>query len=111
MTGDAPTVAASARPAQAHQPNEDSQRDNDAVPCYYADGALDPVITRKAVAEFGKPVLLLTGEYDVGLPPPNAAEYAGLFEYAVLVVQPGAGHFPWLDHPVWFTRALAAFLG
>jgi pimeloyl-ACP methyl ester carboxylesterase len=47
-----------------------------------ADGALDPVTTRKAVAEFGKPVLLLAGEYDIGLPPRNAAECAGLFEHA-----------------------------
>ena len=95
----------------AHQSNEDSQRNNAAVPCYYADGALDPVTTRKAVAEFGKPVLLLAGEYDVGLPPRNAAEYAGLFEHAALAVQPGAAHFPWLDDPAWFTRTLAAFPG
>jgi hypothetical protein len=27
-------------------------------------------------------VLLLAGEYDAGLPPRNAAEYAGLFEHA-----------------------------
>jgi pimeloyl-ACP methyl ester carboxylesterase len=26
-------------------------------------------------------------------------------------VQPGAGHFPWLADPAWFTRALAAFPG
>jgi proline iminopeptidase len=42
---------------------------NAGVAFSYADGALDPVTTRKAVAEFGKPVLLLAGEYDVGLPP------------------------------------------
>jgi len=29
-------------------------------------------------------VLLLAGEYDVGLPPRNAAERAGLFEHAEL---------------------------
>jgi pimeloyl-ACP methyl ester carboxylesterase len=56
-------------------------------------------------------VLLLAGEYDVGLPPRNAAECAGLFEHAVLAVQLGAGHFPWLDDPSWFTRTLAAVLG
>jgi pimeloyl-ACP methyl ester carboxylesterase len=42
---------------------------------------------------------------------PNAAECAGLFEHAELAVQPGAGHFPWLDDPVWFTWTLAAFPG
>ena len=81
------------------------------MPFYYADGALDPVTTRKTVAEFGKPELLLAGAYDVGLPPRNAAEYACVFEHAVLAVQPGAGHFPWLEDPAWFTRTLAAFSG
>jgi pimeloyl-ACP methyl ester carboxylesterase len=55
--------------------------------------------------------LLLAAEYDVGLPPRNAAGYAGLFEHADVAVQPGAGHFPCLDDPPWFTRTLAAFLG
>jgi pimeloyl-ACP methyl ester carboxylesterase len=54
---------------------------------------------------------LLADEDDVGLPPRNAAEYADLFEHAELAVQPGAGHFPWLDDPVWFTRTLTVFLG
>src|SRR5258707_5895792 len=63
------------RPAQAHQPRKDSQRNNAAVPFYYPGGALDPVTTRNAVAEFGKPVLLFAGEYDVGLPPRDAAGY------------------------------------
>jgi hypothetical protein len=49
---------------RAHQSKEESQRNNAAVPFYYADGALDPVTTRKAVAEFVKPVPLLAGEYD-----------------------------------------------
>jgi pimeloyl-ACP methyl ester carboxylesterase len=56
-------------------------------------------------------VLLLAGDYDVGLPPRNAAEYAGLFEHAELAVQPGAGHFPRRDDPAWFTRTRAAVVG
>src|SRR5439155_22702267 len=48
-----------------------------------------------------KPVLWLAGEY-VGLPPRNAAEYAGRFEHAELAVQPGDGHVPWLDDPAWY---------
>jgi pimeloyl-ACP methyl ester carboxylesterase len=55
-------------------------------------------------------VPLLAGEYDVGLPP-RMTEYAGLFEHAELAVQPGAGHFPWLDDTAGSTRTLAAFLG
>ena len=39
----------------------------------------------------------------------RGTEYAGLFEHAELAVQPGAGHFPWLDDTAWFTRTLALF--
>jgi len=46
-----------------------------------------------------------------GAPTEDPVLQARRFEHAELVVQPGAGHFPWLDDPVWFTRTLAAFLG
>jgi len=36
----------------------------------------------------------------------RAAEYAALFPSAELVVQPGAGHYPWLDDPQAFVRAV-----
>jgi pimeloyl-ACP methyl ester carboxylesterase len=67
--------------------------------------------TRQGLTKFDAPVLLLAGEYDVSLPPPRAAHYAGLFRDAVLAVQPGAGHYPWLDDPQWFGQAMADFLG
>ena len=38
------------------------------------------------------------------------AEYAALFANARLVVQPGAGHFPWLDDPGQFVSAVSGFL-
>jgi pimeloyl-ACP methyl ester carboxylesterase len=31
------------------------------------------------------------------------------FPRTVLAVQPGAGHFPWLDDPTWFVHILAGF--
>jgi proline iminopeptidase len=39
-----------------------------------------------------------------------AAEYAALFPRCELAVQPGAGHFPWLDDADWFSAAIGAFL-
>ena len=36
---------------------------------------------------------------------------ARLFPGWELTVQPGAGHYPWLDDPAWFTTRLLAFLG
>ncbi|MER6593904.1 alpha/beta hydrolase [Micromonospora purpureochromogenes] len=73
-------------------------------------GGPDPAATRSALTRLEAPVLLLTGEYDVGLPPKRAAEYAGLFPRGELAVQPGGGHYPWLDDPESFGQTLAAFL-
>jgi len=39
------------------------------------------------------------------------AEYTGLFPNAHLVIQPGAGHFPWLDDADRFVATTAGVLG
>ncbi|MFF3314952.1 alpha/beta fold hydrolase [Streptomyces sp. NPDC003035] len=75
-----------------------------------ADGAFDPPATRAALAAFRAPVLLLAGEFDLNSPPASTAEFAGLFPDASLVVQSGAGHYPWIDDPDRFVAATAAFL-
>jgi pimeloyl-ACP methyl ester carboxylesterase len=56
-------------------------------------------------------VLVLAGEVDLNSPPPATARVAALFPHAELVVQPGAGHFPWLDDPARFAATTEAFLG
>jgi pimeloyl-ACP methyl ester carboxylesterase len=96
--------------AQAHLAQEASQTNAEAAAAYYSAGALDPEATRTALARLGAPVLVVAGEYDVALPPKCAAEYAGLFDQAELAVQPGVGHFPWLDDPQWLVQTLAGFL-
>jgi pimeloyl-ACP methyl ester carboxylesterase len=87
------------------------QRNEEAAAVYYAEGALDPPAVRPAIASLPARVLLLAGEYDAALPPKRAAEYAELFGNAELVVQPGAGHSPWLDDPERFARTVSDFLG
>ncbi|HEX6678048.1 MAG TPA: alpha/beta hydrolase [Actinomycetes bacterium] len=96
--------------SQAHLAQAASQKNADAAAAYYSAGALDPEATRSALARLEAPVLLVAGEYDVALPPKCAAEYAGLFRQAELAVQPGGGHFPWLDDPEWLVQTLAGFL-
>ena len=61
-------------------------------------------------ARFSRAVLLLAGEGDVAAPPRTMAEFAALFPRAGLVVQPGAGHFPWLDGPGRFVAVTRTFL-
>lgn len=82
----------------------------DAIPHYYAEGAMDPEATRAALAKLEAPVLVLAGEYDMGPRPSVAAQAAELFQNGGLTVQPRAGHFPWLDDPACFTRTVSTFL-
>lgn len=97
--------------AQAHQASGDEQTNMEVVTAFGAAGAFDPDATRTALARFAPPVLVLGGEVDLGAPPRAMAEFAALFPNAELVVQAGAGHFPWLDDADRFVATTAAFLG
>jgi pimeloyl-ACP methyl ester carboxylesterase len=96
--------------SQAHLAREANQKNADAAAVYYSADALDPEATRTSLARLRAPVLVVAGECDVALPPKCAAAYAGLFRQAELAVQPGGGHFPWLDDPEWLVQTLAGFL-
>jgi pimeloyl-ACP methyl ester carboxylesterase len=95
---------------RAQLAREARQQNVDAAAVYYSPGALAPEATRSALAQLAAPVLLVTGEYDVSLPPKRAVEYARLFPAAELAVQPGGGHYAWLDGPQWFVQTVAGFL-
>jgi proline iminopeptidase len=68
--------------------------------------------SRKAIDPFAfhAPVLLLAGQVDLNSIPSVVAEFAELFPNAELVVQPEAGHFPWLDDADRFVATTATFL-
>lgn len=85
---------------------DDHPRNEEGVKQYYADGALDPKKTREALANLDVPTTFIAGEYDVALPPNLAREYAAMFKRVKLIVQPGAGHFPWVDDAAAFTGAV-----
>jgi pimeloyl-ACP methyl ester carboxylesterase len=96
--------------AQAYDAAEDDQINHDAAEGFGADGAFDPAATRADLAGLGSPVLVIGGGLDLQRPPAVTAEYAALFPAARLVVQPDAGHFPWLDDPGRFVATVAEFL-
>ncbi|WP_392670092.1 alpha/beta fold hydrolase [Streptomyces sp. LN785] len=96
--------------AQAHQAAGDERMNMDVVAAFGAEGAFDPDTTRAALARFAAPVLLLAGEVDPGAPPRTMAGFAGLFPHAELVVQPRAGHNPWIDDADRFVATVEAFL-
>ncbi|PWK64187.1 pimeloyl-ACP methyl ester carboxylesterase [Streptomyces sp. CG 926] len=97
-------AAARRHQAAARPDNEE------AVALFAAEGAFDPEATRAALAIWQNPVLLLAGEFDLNSPPRSVAEFAGLLPHATLVVQPGAGHYPWLDDADRFVATTAEFL-
>lgn len=97
--------------AQAHHAAQAGRRNDEAAAAFGAEGAFDPDATRAALAAFTAPVLVLAGEADLNTPPSAAAELAKLFPNVEFVVQPGAGHFPWVDDADRFVATTAAFLG
>jgi proline iminopeptidase len=96
--------------AQAHCAAEEKQTNEDAGRMFAAEGAFDPAAARAGLAAFSSPVLVVAGGFDLSRPPGVVAEFAALFPAAQLVVQPGAGHYPWLDDADRFVSALTAFL-
>ncbi|GAA1236091.1 alpha/beta hydrolase [Kitasatospora nipponensis] len=95
---------------QAHAASAMDQCNDEAGDAYATADAFDPAATRAAVAGLDARVLVLAGELDGGPLPRVAAEIAALIPHNELIVQPGAGHFPWLDDPSWFSATVAAFL-
>ena len=97
--------------ATAQQHHAASQPSNmEAVARYGAEGAFTPEKTRAALAALDAPVLLLAGEFDMNSPPQSVAEFTDVFPDATLDIQPGAGHYPWLDDADQFVTSTATFL-
>lgn len=96
--------------AQEHAATAEKGIRWEAASAYHGEGAYEPEATRRALTALTAPVLILAGEYDAGPTPARAAEIAACFPDAELVVQPGAGHFPWVDDADAFVRPIAAFL-
>ncbi|WP_328430909.1 alpha/beta fold hydrolase [Streptomyces sp. NBC_00453] len=96
--------------AAGHDARADDETNDDAADVYGSDGAYDPPATRAALARLTAPVLLLAGELDGGPRPGLVRAAAEVFADAECAVQPGAGHYPWLDDPEWFTGCVATFL-
>jgi pimeloyl-ACP methyl ester carboxylesterase len=96
--------------ARAYDAAEKDQTNEDAAEAFGADGAFDPAAARAGLTGLGSPVLVIGGGLDLQRPPAVTAEYAALFPAARLIVQPGAGHFPWLDDPGQFVSVVTEFL-
>jgi len=97
--------------AQEHATAGVSERHQAAREGYFADAAFDLTATRAALAKLTAPVLLYAGSLDPMVPPALVRQAAPLFNDATVVVQRGAGHFPWVEDPAAFAAAIGSFLG
>ncbi|MFI1754084.1 alpha/beta fold hydrolase [Streptomyces sp. NPDC020571] len=97
--------------AREHDARADEESNDEAGDVYLSPEAFDPPATRAALARCPARVLVLAGERDGSPAPDLAGRLAEVFPHAELAVQPGAGHYPWLDDPGWFAQRVAAFLG
>lgn len=95
--------------AQAHAAADEEQTNQDAAEAFAAEEAFDPGATRASLAAFCSPVLVLAGGVDLVRPPGIVTEFATLFPASQLVIQPDAGHYPWLDDAGQFVSAVTAF--
>lgn len=96
--------------AKEHDARGDHESNDEAADIYGSDGAYDPPTTISRLARLTAPVLVLAGALDGGPSPDLARRTADVFPNAECVVQPGAGHYPWLDDAEWFVRCVVAFL-
>ncbi|MFH8801955.1 alpha/beta fold hydrolase [Streptomyces sp. NPDC017936] len=96
--------------ARAHEAAAEEESNDEAAGLFHDPAAFDPPALRAALSSLPAPVLVLAGELD-GAPRPEAARWAaGVLPCAEVAVQPGAGHYPWLDDPEWFTGRTVSFL-
>ena len=97
--------------ARAHALVGFSERASAVQAGFYAPGAFDPPATRAGLAQVTAPVMVYAGEVEIGPHRRTRRRGGRALPGWERTVQPGAGHYPWLDDPAWFTARLLAFLG
>jgi pimeloyl-ACP methyl ester carboxylesterase len=91
--------------ARVHAEGDETQRRN-RVAAEKFPFQPDVQAVRARLAQLSAPVLVFAGELDLSPRPQEARLLAEAFAHARLVVQPDAGHFPWVDNAEFFVRAL-----
>ncbi|GAA1419272.1 alpha/beta hydrolase [Catellatospora coxensis] len=97
---DAAKAQAAAEPAEFAKPATDG---------FYAGYEPDPALVDRLTG-LAAPMLLVVGEHDIWPTRHAVRALAGRLSSARLTVQPGSGHFPWVDAPATFAAAVETFL-
>lgn len=88
-----------------------SPRNQEARDGFLRDVKPNVPLIKEGLARVTAPVLLYVGALDPFVTEVAARAAAEEFSDAVAVVQPDAGHYPWIDDAEAFTAVLAGFLG
>ncbi|GAA1074179.1 alpha/beta fold hydrolase [Nocardiopsis metallicus] len=96
--------------AREHAAGDAAQTNKEAARLFSPWDAFDPDGARAIAESWDVRVLVVAGELDSAPIPRVGAQIAELFADGELAVQPGGGHFPWLDDPDFFVRTVADFL-
>lgn len=96
--------------AQANSIAGVSERHQAAREGYFAGASIDPPAIASDLKKLVAPVLLYGGELDPLVPPALVRQAAPVFPDVSVMIQGGAGHFPWIDDPGIFADSVMAFL-
>ncbi|GAA1464361.1 alpha/beta hydrolase [Nocardiopsis exhalans] len=96
--------------AREHAAGDVAQTNKEAARLFSPWDAFDPDEARAIAKSWDVRVLVVAGELDSAPIPRVSAQIAELFADGELAVQPGGGHFPWLDDPDFFVRTVTDFL-
>lgn len=95
--------------AQRHATGASGEVISGGAAIFYAEGAFDVPSTIAGLARLDAEVLIVVGEKDF-LPTVSGGEQlASLFAHVTMVVQEGAGHYPWIDGPTKFVSTMSSF--
>ncbi|MCR3753883.1 alpha/beta fold hydrolase [Lentzea californiensis] len=97
--------------AQQHADAELGQWKYEVALGYNAEGAFVPGVLRRALADFGNPVLVYACSEDPISPVRRCVQLAELFSDVTVYVHEGVGHYPWVEDPLRVSAQVAAFLG
>jgi len=96
--------------AQRHAAGVSEETIAGAAAIFYPDGAFDAPATIAGLARLDAEVLIVVGEKDFFPTMCRGEQLANLFPHATMVVQEGAGHYPWIDDATEFISIVGPFL-
>lgn len=96
--------------ARAHATATPDQFSRVAQDGFYAGFEPEPAVIQR-LAALDAPVLIIGGEHDLWPTRLALEALTASLPTAELFLQPGAGHFPWVDDAHGFVRTVGAFLG